>query len=91
LSDGQRGWRPNDPWDDLWENQGRANPLTLGRMLAAVTQALEMSPGARDLPFVIELHENTGARRLLMVSGISFTGTGDTPDGVTMTVVPGPE
>jgi hypothetical protein len=27
-------WRADDPWDDIWENQGNANPL-----IAAVVHA----------------------------------------------------
>src|SRR5580704_9591001 len=56
-------WRADDPWDDIWENQGNANPLTVGTFLSAVSHALDASPSLGELPFVIELYENTGARR----------------------------
>jgi hypothetical protein len=36
---------------------------------------------------VIELYENTGARRQLTITGISLTGAGPEPDAV-MTAVP---
>ena len=68
------GWFSNDPWDDLWENQGKANPLTVGALGHAVSRAAAVSPEARELPFVVELYDNTGARRRLAVTGISFTG-----------------
>jgi hypothetical protein len=82
------GWLADDPWDDLWENQGKAEPLTVGTLARAVSQAVTVSSRARELPFVVELYDNTGARRRLMVTGISFTGDGDMPDAVTMTVTP---
>jgi len=81
-------WRADDPWDDIWENQGNANPLTVGTFLSAVSHALDASPSLGELPFVIELYENTGARRQLTITGISLTGAGPEPDAVTMTAVP---
>ena len=36
---------------------------------------------------MIELYENTGARRQLTITGISLTRTGPEPDAVTMTAV----
>ena len=37
---------------------------------------------------MIELYENTGARRQLTITGLSLTGAGPEPDAVTMTAVP---
>src|ERR1700729_1834863 len=45
-------WRADDPWDDIWENQGNANPLTVGTFLSAVSHALDASPSLAELPFV---------------------------------------
>jgi hypothetical protein len=80
------GWSADDPWDDLWENQGKV--LTVGALGHAVSQAAAVSPQARELPFVVELYDSTGARRRLAVTGISFTGDGEMPSAVTMTVTP---
>jgi hypothetical protein len=88
LNGGPPGWRADEWWDDLWENQGQASPLTLGRLLAILTEAIAERPAARDLPFAIELYESTGTRQPLLVSGMSFTGTRGAPDAVTMTLVP---
>ena len=37
---------------------------------------------------MIELYENTGARRQLTITGISLTGAGPEPDADTLTAVP---
>ena len=81
------GSSAGDSWDDLWENQGKATPPTVGALARAMSQAANASPRAHELPLVVELYDNTGGRRRLTVTGISFTGSSEIPDAVTITVV----
>jgi hypothetical protein len=39
-----------------------------------MSQAVIVSSRVPELPVVVELYDNTGARRRLVVTGVSFTG-----------------
>jgi hypothetical protein len=67
----------------------RVASLTVEKLSRALTEAIAASSRGRELPVVVELYEGTGTRRPLIVTGISFTGAGNVPDAVTMTVTPG--
>jgi len=79
-SEADEGAPPN--WDEdsgLWEHQGRA--LTVRDLRMALSQA---DPG---LALRIELYDGAGGRRELMPVEFGYSGHGDRPQAVVLTVV----
>ena len=70
-------------WDedsDLWEHQG--HPLSVHRLQDALSQA------APDLPVRVVLYDGTGEQTELVPMEVGFTGRGERPTAVVLTVHP---
>ena len=70
-------------WDqdsDLWENQGQT--LTVHWLQVALRQC------APELPVRIELYDGTGERAELVPMELGFTGVGEKPSALVLTVHP---
>ncbi len=75
---GDGPWWDDDP--DLWEHQG--THLTVGEL------ALALLAADPDLPVLVANFDGTGETPLLPPVEIGFTGRGDRPDALVITVTP---